>query len=283
MLTIKEIWKQRKVLAGFIFYVVLVIYALITVFPLVWLGYTSLKTNNEVFMNPWALPGIPQLQNYIEAWKVAKMSLYMRNSVMVALVCLLFSLLIGSMAAYGIARFKTAISKYSYVYFIFGILVPVHTVLIPLYVLMSKLKLVNTIWALFSAYTAFSIPISIFILAAALSVIPNELEESGIIDGCNAFQVFFHIILPISKPTLATVAILNFLSFWNEYIFALIFTSNDAIRTLPVGLANFRGQYAVNYSTMAAGMMIAIIPSIIVYVLMQENVIEGMTAGAVKG
>jgi raffinose/stachyose/melibiose transport system permease protein len=264
-------------------YILLIIYAFITLFPIIWLFFTALKTNSEVYLNPWALPKVPQLENYIEAWNAGKMNIYMKNSIILGLFCTFISLVISCMAAYGITRFKTRVSKYANLYFLFGILVPIHSVIIPLFIIMSKVRLLNTIAALMVIYTTFVLPVSIFLLSSSMSAIPKELEEAAIMDGCGFIKVFKNIIMPVSRPALATVAILNFLFVWNEYIFALIFTGSDAIRTLPVGLANFSGVYGSNYATMAAGVMIAVIPSITIYICMQERVIKGITAGAVKG
>ncbi|MHB8063224.1 MAG: carbohydrate ABC transporter permease [Ruminiclostridium sp.] len=267
----------------FILYLILSIYTVIAIFPLIWLAITSLKTNSEVFLNPWALPKVLQLNNYLEAWNLGKMNIYLKNSTLLEIVCLFFSLLISCMAAYAISKFKTKISKFANVYFVFGILVPVHSMIIPLFMIMSKLKLLDNLISLVIVYTTFVLPISIFLLSSFMAKIPSELEEAGIVEGCNFLDIFYHIILPMSRPAIATVAILNFLSVWNEYIFALIFTGRDELRTLPVGLASFVGKYGTNYSTMAAGVIIAAVPGILIYLTMQENVIKGMTAGAVKG
>ena len=261
---------------------VMILCAVSTIYPIVWLGITSIKRNSEVYVNPWALPAAPQFENFLIAWTDGNMSVFFRNSVFLGVVCTGLSLLISCMSAYGITRFDLKPAKWIEIYFLFGILVPIHSVLIPLFMIMMKCRLLNTMVALVVIYITFMLPTSIFLLSAGMRSIPNELEEAAVIDGCMTVKMFFHVIVPLSTPTLFTVATLNFLLVCNEYIFALIFTGNKRLRTLPVGLASFAGVYGSDYATMAAGVIIAIIPSIAVFTILQDKVIKGVTAGAIK-
>jgi raffinose/stachyose/melibiose transport system permease protein len=247
------------------------------------MGYTSLKTNAEISASTFALPETPQFINYLNAWETARMNVYFINSIFVTVCSIIVTLLIGALAAFILAKFQFRLKGFVYSMFIVGMLIPMQSVLVPLFIQMRSLHLLDNHLSLILSYTAFGLPITIFILESFIKGFPNSIIEAGIIDGCNIRRIFVMLILPMSRPAIATVIILNFLNNWKEFSFALIFISSDGKKTLPLGLYNFIGAYSSNYSELMAAMMIASIPLIILYLVLQEQIINGMTAGAVKG
>ena len=174
-------------------------------------------------------------------------------------------------------------NKFIYTFFIFGLLIPIHATLVPMFILMRNLGLLDTPITLIFPYIAFHLPITIFILTSFMKAFPKDIEESAIMDGCGIFRVFWSIILPMSRPALATVVILNFIYNWNEFSFALVLINDPGLQTLPLGLANFAGQFTTNYGAQMAGLTMSLIPIVIFYFLLEKEIVQGMTAGAVKG
>ena len=265
-------------------YIVLSIVCIISVFPLIWIGYNSLKTNSEFFLDVWSLPSALHFGNFTSAWSKANFSLFFKNSFIVTFGATLLCLLFGSMAAFVISRFPfPKLNKWMFTFFAIGLLIPGNTLLIPVYKMVINLGLIDTYWSMILTYTAFNLPVSIFILSAGMKAIPKEIEESALMDGCSILRIFFKLIIPLSLPAISTVAILNIINNWNELIFALLFTSDENIRTIPVALTTFTGAYQTNFVLMFSAIIISIIPVIVAFVILQENVIKGVTSGAVKG
>jgi raffinose/stachyose/melibiose transport system permease protein len=196
---------------------------------------------------------------------------------------LVLTLVISALAAYILARFEFRLKALTLGFFVVGMLIPMHSTLVPLFILMKQLKILNTTAALVLPYAAFAIPTAIFILTAYLTSVPKEIEEAALIDGTGLWGVFLRIMLPLSLPALSTVGIINFLHFWNDYSFALVFINKTSLKTLPLSIATFADGFQTDYSLTLAAMTIAVIPTIFVYLLFQEHVMKGMTAGAVKG
>lgn len=261
----------------------LTIYAILTLFPLLWLVISSFKTTGEFFNSPFGLPTSWQFSNYATAWKSSKMGTAFLNSVIVSVASLAITLFVSSLAAYVLARLKFRFKGIILTFFVIGMLIPIHSTLVPLFILMKQVGLLNSYWALILPYTAFALPTAIFVLTAYLSSVPKEIEEAAYIDGTRLWGVFWRIMLPISLPALSTVIILSFLHFWNDFSFALVFISKSSMKTLPLSIANFADGYQTDYGLTLAAMTIAVIPTIAVYLAFQEQVMKGMTAGAVKG
>jgi raffinose/stachyose/melibiose transport system permease protein len=245
--------------------------------------YTSLKTNPEITMSTFALPKTLHFENYVNAWKTANMGVYFINSIFVCVTSIVLTIMIGALAAFILAKFQFKAKKFIYSLFIIGMLIPMQAVLVPLFIQMRTLKLLDNPLSLILSYTAFGLPITIFILESFIKSFPDSIIEAGIMDGGEIRHIFLKMILPMSRPAIATVVILNFLNNWKEFSFALIFISTDSKKTLPLGLYNFIGAYSSNYAELMAAMMIASVPIIILYLILQEQIINGMTAGAVKG
>ena len=187
------------------------------------------------------------------------------------------------MVSFAITRLRWKLSKLTYNLFTVGMMIPVYAMIIPLFYIFKKINLLNSYWSVIIAQTAIQMPLAVFILTGFMRDIPYELEEAAIIDGCSMFGVFWRIILPISRPSLVTVAVVNFINVWNELLLPRIFLTETTKMTLPVGLSYFSSMHATNYVAEIAAIIITIIPTILMYVLLHKNIMEGMVAGAVKG
>lgn len=264
-------------------YIVLAVFAILNLYPIVWMIMNSFKTEKEIALNPLAPPTKLVLDNYVKAWQTAQMGRYMLNSLIVSTVATLITVMAGAFAAYFISRFRFRGRDMVYTLFIFGMLIPVHSMLIPLFIIMRKIDLLNRYWALIFPYIAFNLPLTIYLMVSYMSALPREVEEAALIDGAGTLRIFASIIIPMSGPIVATCGILNFINNWNEFVFALVLINNPDLKTLPLGLANFVGQYVTSYGPQMAGITIVMLPIIIVYLLLEKYVVSGMTAGAVKG
>ncbi|MCR5267501.1 MAG: carbohydrate ABC transporter permease [Lachnospiraceae bacterium] len=273
---------KTKAVHGFI-YAFLIILALIYLLPLAWVLITSLKDDSVLMISPWALPERPMFENYSYSWVMGHLGTATLNSFIVCAVTLFFSMIIGAMAAFGIAKMRWKLSKLMLTYFMVGMMIPVHCVLIPLFVQFSSLKLSNTLVGIIIPYITFSLPITIYIMAGFFEGIPNELFESACIDGCSVFRMFTTVGVPLAKTGFMVTGLMTFVGNWNELLLAMVFISNEAKKTLPVSLTKFVGPYHTNYCQMFAAIVIAVIPTIIVYCCFANQIVEGLTAGAVKG
>jgi raffinose/stachyose/melibiose transport system permease protein len=266
-----------------LYYLIAVIWGLVTFYPILWLLISSLKTNYELLASPWTFPSIPRFENYVAAWRIAKIGVYFFNSVLLTTLPLVASMIVGVVAVYPISRLNLKVTVVLYLIFVFGTIIPVNSLLVPLFIMLARLKLVDTQLGLLLFYTATNIPFNVFILYGFMRSIPVELDESALIDGAGFFRILFSVIVPVVKPAIVTAAILNFLNKWNEFMFALTLLSTQLKRTLPCGLVYFADRFAMNYAPMFAGLVLSVIPIILFYLLMQRQVIAGLTAGAVKG
>lgn len=271
-----SIWK-------IIIYIFLVLMAIIYLAPLLWTFNVAFKTNKEIFAAPFALPQNPTFENFTFAWTAGKLGIATLNSFIVCVITLFFSMIIGSMAAFGIARLRWKFSHMALVYFLTGMMIPVHCVLIPLFTRFAKIGLSNSLTGLILPYLTFSLPITIFIMVGFFEGMPNELIESACIDGASIYQIFFKVCLPLGKTGLFVTGLMTFVGNWNELLLAMVFISDDMKKTLPVSLSKFVGPYNTNYSQMFAAIIIAIIPTIVVYCAFSNQIVDGLTAGAVKG
>lgn len=268
-----------KIILGFLGFAWLII----TLYPFIFMLQSSIKTNIEYFTGSvWALPKTFSLGNYLTAINVGFTKYYL-NSIFVSFVSLFIIIISASMAGYMLAKIKFRLNKLIFSFFLAGMMIPIHITLIPIYKLTEYMGLYDTLTGLIGPYVAFSLPISIFILTGFIKEIPNELEEAAYIDGANTFQIFVKIIFPLIKPAVSTVAIYNLVMLWNEFIYALVLISNPDKWNLTLGLWNFQGEYGVNIPMVMSGLVLSILPLLLFYILLQERVIKGMTAGAVKG
>ena len=265
-------------------WILIIFFAVYTIFPLIWLFISSLKTNFEFLAaSPFALPAVPQWVNYKNALAVAGLGRMLLNSLFVGLCATVFNVIVASMGAYCISRFRFNGREKIFTLFTAGILVPLNALMVPYFVIINKIGLYNTYGGMILLYCAIGIPMSTFLIRGLMDSIPMELEEAAYIDGCGFYGRFFHVILPLSRTGIVTAATFEFLTCWNEFVFANLIVSSEKLRTIQVGIRYFTNQFSTDYVSMYAAIMISIIPSIIGYVLFQEQIIAGMTSGAVKG
>lgn len=264
-------------------YAALLFFTVLCLYPLLWLFLSSFKTNTELYENPWGLPESFSLVNYIQAINEGHILQYFFNSVIIAVAAVVVSVILSSMVSYAIARMEWKLSGFMLQVFLLGMMIPVYAMIVPLFSMFNKMGLLNTHLAVIIPHIAIAFPMAIFIMNGFMGSIPGELEEAAVVDGCNIYQIFFKIIMPISKSSIVTVAVVTFINIWNDLLLPQIFLTDSSKMTLPVGLTEFQGQYATNYVVEIAAVIITIIPSIIVYIWLHRHIMEGMVAGAVKG
>lgn len=274
---------QSKKIKKISIYLALIIFVIINAYPIIWMAINSFKSEKEFATNQFGFPKKFVLENYTAAWDIANLGVLFKNSIFITVTATVITVIIGALASYFLSRFEFRMSKWIYGFFIFGLLIPIHATLVPMFILMKNLGLLNTPITLIFPYIAFHLPITIFILTSFMKGFPKDIEESAIMDGCGIFRIFRSIILPMSRPALATVVILNFIYNWNEFSFALVLINDPNLQTLPLGLANFAGQFTTNYGAQMSGLTMSLIPIVIFYILFEKNIVKGMTAGAVKG
>lgn len=274
--------KKRRA-GGMITYLVLAINAAVVIMPLIWVVITSFKTNKEYVMNSYALPQHWEFDNFTKAFNQINMPILFKNSIVVCCLSVVIVILITAMAAYVIARFNFKFGKFCNTYFIIGMMIPLNSAIIPLFISFSKLKLTNSLLGLVIPYVAFQIPMGIFLIGNYMRSLPNELEESAMIDGCSSVKIFYKIIFPLCKPIFATFGIITFITNWNEFLFALVLLTSPEYQTIPIGLASFKGEHSFDTPVMLAAVLMTIIPVIILYIAFHKQIISGMTSGAVKG
>lgn len=275
--------KKKSKTALTLIYIFLSFLAVFYLLPLLWVVYVSLKDDKTLFVSPWALPEHLMFENYNFAWTAGRLGVATVNSALVCGITLVLCLLIGSMAAFAIGRMRWKFSGAMMTYFLTGMMIPVHCILIPIFTRFSKMHLTDSLTGLVLPYLTLSLPITIFIMTGFFQSLPNELFESACIDGCSIYRSFTHIALPLSKTGLFVTGLMTFVANWNELLLAMVFISDDTKKTLPVSLSKFVGPYNTNYSQMFAAIVIAIIPTIIVYCMFSNQIVDGLTAGAVKG
>jgi len=274
---------KRNVIVG-ILMLFLIVFAIIQIYPLIWLVLFSFKNNAEIYNgNIMGLPEKFLWSNYQKALTDGKVWLYTLNSALVTGVAIIVSGVVGVMASYAIARMKWKLSNVTMIVFLLGIMIPIHSALLPIYKMLEKFHLRDTPIALILPYIAYALPMCIFVCVGFLKSIPKEMEESAFLDGCSIYRSFLSIILPLIKPAVATVSIFTYLQAWNELMFATTFIDSTKYKTLPVGIMSMSGQYSTEWGPIGAGLVIATIPTILIYIFMSNQVQASLTNGAVKG
>ncbi len=276
--------KPRKTVGQIVSYIVLVLWAFISVFPVYWMLTFSLKTNEEIFgENVIGLPKYWVWENYSRAMNTGNMPLYFLNSVIVAVSTIIITLLASVMATYAITRLDWKGRKSMNKFFMLGLTIPIHASIVPLYTTLAKLKMLNSYFALILPYSAFSLAMGILISIGFMGDIPYDLDEACFLDGCGVWGTFLRVIAPLMMPAVATVGIYTFLQCWNELMFANVFISKDSLKTLPVGVQALSGQYTTDWGPIGAALSIATIPTLLVYVFLSKQIQDSFIAGAVKG
>ena len=262
--------------------VVLMLVAAIQLFPLIWLLFFSLKSNAELFGdNILGLPREWLWSNYIAVLKSSNIFRYFTNSVVITVVTIIITNVLSAMVAYALTRLKWKLSNAVYILFLTGMMIPIHAALLPLFIILKPV--LNTYLALIIPYVGFALPLSVLILSGFMGTIPREIEEAAFLDGAGIGRIFTYIIVPLMKPALATISVLTYLSSWNELMFAITFINKELYKTLTFGIMSMVGRYTTNWGLIGAGLVIATIPSIAIYMLMSEQIQGSLSSGAVKG
>ncbi len=262
----------------------LIFFLCITLLPLVWLFITSFKTNLEFeTASAFSLPKSWQVINYVKAISMSGLPRLFLNSIIVAVIATALNLIVSSMGAFAIAREKFKFNGLLLSVIMSGVLIPIIALMVPYFRLIKNLFLIDNLGGLILVYAAINLPISVYLIHGFMSTIPKELEEAAVIDGCSFSQRFTKVIFPLSQAGLATAGVLMFIYCWNEFTYAMLLTNSERARTLQLGIRYFKSQFVVDYTSMLAAIVITMLPTILVYVFMHDQIIGGMTNGAVKG
>lgn len=274
---------RRKIRMSLI-YLLLGLWAFLQIFPLYWMFTFSLKSNQEIFgLNPIGLPLEWRWDNYTSVLTEAHMPTYLANSFIVTVFSIAVVTLFGLMATYVLVRMRWRGQRSVRNFFMLGLAIPIHAALLPVFLMLRDLKLLNTHLALILPYAGFALPMGILIFIGFIDGIPYELEESACLDGCSVYGIFFRIIFPLMMPAVSVVAIFTFLQCWNELLFASTYATDWHYRTITVGIMEMTGQYRTQWGPIGAGLTIATLPTLILYILLSDKVQKSMVLGAVKG
>ena len=261
----------------------LIVNTLLVLLPIFFMVLSSFKTTREIFQRPFSVPAELVWQNYAAVWEAAHFSIYFRNSVVVAVASMALILVTSTLAAYALGRYQFWGNDLIYLYFLTGIMVPIRLAIIPLFVLMRDLHLLDTHGSLVLVYAASGLPSAIFILTGFFRTLPRDLDNAARIDGAGELTVLLRVMLPRVRPALAIVTVYNIIPIWNDFFFPLVFIHQDRLKTLPLGMTVFFGEFATNWALLFAGLTLAAAPVLGLYILMSQQFIKGLTAGAVKG
>ncbi|MFF9359677.1 carbohydrate ABC transporter permease [Streptomyces griseoluteus] len=263
---------------------VLVIWAVMVVLPLLWAVMTSFKDDSSIFGSPWALPDKLHFDNWSRAWSQAHMSDYFLNTVLVVGGSLIGTLVLGSMAAYVLARFDFPGNRFIYYLFVGGMSFPIMLALVPLFYVVNNMGMLNTIHGLILVYIAYSLPFTVFFLTAFFRTLPTSVAEAAFVDGASHSRTFFQIMLPMAKPGLISVGIFNFLGQWNQYMLPTVLNTDPDKKVLTQGLVQLAVSqgYKGDWSGLFAGLVMAMLPVLAAYMIFQRQVVAGLTAGALK-
>lgn len=273
--------KKSKVLRGIV-HIFMALYIVIILFPLLWMVISGFKSDSDIFSSPWSLPESWNPSSYIYVWKTYIQKAVF-NSLTFTVVGTLLVVLISGMAAYAVIRFRF---KHKYIVFMFilsGMMLAPQCSLIPIYKMLSTVGLYNTRIGMLIPYVAYRIPFSFFLMWSFMINLPIEVEEAAIIDGCSIRQVFFNIVFKMSKPVIATTAVMSARYIWNDFAFALVFSEGRELQTVPLAVFAIRSTNQTQWSILIAGLTLAALPMVIVYICLQQYFVDGMNAGAVKG
>ena len=285
-----------RTLYRFFIYFTLSVIALTVIVPVLWVFLSSFKESAEFYGNPWSLPEGFHFQNFIDAWNKAGMGRYLLNSATVTATALLLLLTISIPAAFVLSRYKFFFSGFLKKFFMSGLFINVNYIVVPIFLMLvdadkflksatGNTFFLNNLFVLALIYASTALPFTIYLLSGYFVTIPRDFEEAAFVDGCGHFRMMFRIMIPMAKPSIITVILFNFLSFWNEYIIAMTLMTNDKFKTLPVGLVALMkaDNAAAQYGRMYAGLVMVMLPTLILYLSLQKKLTEGMTSGGIKG
>ena len=276
--------KTKKTVSRVIFYAVLILLAIVWIIPIFTLIATALKSKKDFMsgMSLFALPPQIAWSNFSNSITQGRLLTYMKNDLIVSFLKVPLGIFVGSLCAFALTRLNIKHRTGWFIFFLIGMMLPMQTALVPINYIFSKLNLLNTYFGLFYVYVGFGLSYCILIMRGFMLGIPKDIDEAAYIDGCNKWQLFIQVILPISKPAIATLFITDFLATWNEYLLASVIINDNRMKTVPVGIMTFVGEHGTDYGYLCAGVLLAVVPVMIVYLVFQRYFVEGLS-GAVKG
>lgn len=263
--------------------VILSLWSLVVLFPLWTMLVNSLKSQMQIFMNPFSFPAKPMIAGYLHVLGDGDFLLYFWNTLLVAAIAIAGTLLCGSLAAYALAQWRSQAARLIYLLFLCGIMIPIRLGTINIFQIVKGLGLMGSLYGLIPVYIAWGLPIAVFVLTTFIQELPGELMESAAIDGASRLRIYSLITIPLVRPALGTVAILNLINIWNDIWFPLIFNLRENQRTLLLGVTYFFGTYQTDWNKVLATLSLSTLPMLILYILLSKQFIKGLTAGAVKG
>lgn len=262
--------------------IVLIINTLVMLGPIVIMVFSAFKNNIQIFQSPFSIPDFTNLANLTRIWTETNFLAYFGNSIFVTSVSMFLILTLGTMAAYAIARYKFTGAGFILMFFVAGLTLPLKLAIIPLFILLRDLGILNTHAALIVVYVATGLPTTVFIMTGFIRTLPSELEDAARMDGASEALIMWKIMLPLVRPALVIAGIQNVVPIWNDFFFPLVFIQSDRLKTLPQGLASFMGEYNTDWGVMFSGLTLSVLPIVIIYILLSKQFINGMTSGAVK-
>lgn len=275
--------KTKKITKKVLFYIILLLFAIIWIVPIFTLVATALKHKKDFLsgLSLFQIPAQPAWDNFTKAITEGRLFGYMKNDLIVSFLKVPLGIFVGAMTAFSLTRLKVKHATGIFIFFLIGMMLPMQSALVPINIIYSKLGLTNTYFGLFYVYVGFGISYCILVMRGFMMGIPKDIDEAAYIDGCNKWQLFTRIILPGTKPAIATLFITDFLATWNEYLLVSVIINDNAKKTVPAGIMTFVGEHGTDYGLLCAGVLVAVIPVMIVYLVFQRHFVEGM-AGAVK-
>jgi raffinose/stachyose/melibiose transport system permease protein len=271
----RGVWTSAK-------YLVLVVFAVLSLIPILWMWVAARRSRNEVLADPFALPKSLDFGNLAEAWTVGRFGAYFLNSVITTAPTVAGVVALSCLAGYGFARFTFRGKTFMFYAFLLGLMVPFQSIMIPLYYELRDLGMLGTYWAFILPAIGLGLPFGIFLMQAYFRGIPTDLGDAAKIDGCSEFQIFWHVMLPLAGPAVATLTVFQFVWTWNAFLMPLLYLQSESLRPIPLGMMFFQGRYTSDIGLLAAGVTIATVPVVIIYLIFQRQFIRGITAGAVK-
>lgn len=263
-------------------YALLILFALFSLLPLTLMWTAALRKSGEVFQNPFSLPKALEFANFAKAWTIGRFGDYFLNSIILSVPTVLGVVALSCLAGYGIARFKFRGRNIIFYTLLLGLMVPFQSIMIPLFYQLRDLGLLGTYWAFILPAIALGLPFGVFLMQSFFQDLPQELANAAKVDGCNEFQTFWRIMLPLAGPAVSSLTVFQFMFTWNAFLMPLLYLQKEELRPIPLGIMFFQGKYTQDVSLIAAGVSIATIPVIIVYLIFQRQFIKGLTAGAIK-
>lgn len=263
-------------------YIILIVTTLVIAYPIFLMIISSFKSQLEIFTSPLGLPKSFSFENYTTVWEKVNFSGYFWNSLLVSISSVFIVIFVSSLAGFYLARFKFKWNPFVLFFFMIGLMLPMKLAIIPLYLIMRDFGLLNNLLSLIAVYVAGGIPFAVFLFYGFFRTLPKDLEQSARMDGCNEFQVYYKIVLPLMKPSIAIVGIVNLVNVWNDFFYPLIFIRDEALRTIPLGMLTLFGEYDTQWNLLFAGLTISSLPLLIAFLFASRTFIDGLTSGAVK-